>query len=80
VLNLQQGYFGAQENVLWLDGQPIALAPATSRSTPQEPGLCSEPLRAARRHVCRPMRASAKAPPRQVGDLLGVTEDHHSRW
>ncbi|MCE4553472.1 DUF2804 domain-containing protein [Pelomonas cellulosilytica] len=26
--NLQSGYFGAQENVLWLDGQPIALGPA----------------------------------------------------
>lgn len=26
--NLQQGYFGGQENVLWLDGAPIALGPA----------------------------------------------------
>lgn len=26
--NLQQGYFGGQENVLWLDGQPIALGAA----------------------------------------------------
>lgn len=26
--NLQQGYFGQQENVLWLDGQPVALAAA----------------------------------------------------
>lgn len=26
--NLQQGYFGNQENLLWLDGQPIALGAA----------------------------------------------------
>lgn len=26
--NLQQGYFGTQENVLWLDGQPIGLGAA----------------------------------------------------
>ena len=26
--NLQQGYFGSQENLLWLDGQPIALGAA----------------------------------------------------
>ncbi|WP_457421965.1 DUF2804 domain-containing protein [Roseateles sp. P5_E7] len=26
--NLQQGYFGGQENVLWLDGQPTALGAA----------------------------------------------------
>lgn len=26
--NLQQGYFGAQENVLWLDGQPVPLGAA----------------------------------------------------
>lgn len=26
--NLQQGYFGQQENVLWLDGRPIALGAA----------------------------------------------------
>jgi hypothetical protein len=27
-LNLQQGYFGGQENMLWLDGQPIAVGAA----------------------------------------------------
>jgi hypothetical protein len=26
--NLQQGYFGGQENLLWLDGQPVALGAA----------------------------------------------------
>jgi hypothetical protein len=35
--NLQQGYFGAQENVLWLDGRPIALAAARFEFDAQRP-------------------------------------------
>lgn len=38
--NLQAGYFGANENALWLDGQPIALGAATfefDRADPMAP-------------------------------------------
>ncbi|MEO6278650.1 DUF2804 domain-containing protein [Roseateles sp.] len=35
--NLQQGYFGAQENVLWLDGQPAALSAAHFDFAPEQP-------------------------------------------
>jgi Protein of unknown function (DUF2804) len=35
--NLQQGYFGDQENVLWLDGQPIALGAARFEHSAAQP-------------------------------------------
>lgn len=107
--NLQDGYFGGNENVLWLDGQPIALgaarfafdatnpggpwrvstddglldldfAPAGLRREDRDLGL------AASRYVqpvgtfSGTVRASADSPVRRVSDLLGVTEDHFSRW
>ena len=108
-LNLQQGYFGQLENVLWLDGQPIALGAAQfefDADRPLQPwrvhtddGLLDlvftpEGARAANKdfgiaasRYVQPVgsfqgvvRASAAAPPRTVHGLLGVTEDHHSRW
>jgi hypothetical protein len=107
--NLQQGYFGQQENVLWLDGQPVALGAAHfefDAAQPMRPWRVStedglldlvftpEGLRAADRnlgfaasHYVQPVgtfagtvRARREALPRQVGGLLGVTEDHRSRW
>lgn len=107
--NLQQGYFGHQENVLWLDGQPIPLAAAQfefDAARPLDPwrvrtdcGLLDlvftpEGARAANKNFgfaasryiqpvgtfAGTVRASHEATPRQVGDLLGVTEDHFSRW
>lgn len=35
--NLQQGYFGDMENVLWLDGEPIALGAADFQFDAQQP-------------------------------------------
>jgi len=107
--NLQAGYFGAQENALWLDGQLIPLAAARFDFDPRQPmaawqlrtedglldltfrpeGLRREDknlLVAASRYV-QPIgvfsgwvTASANATPRRVQDLVGVTEDHQSRW
>jgi hypothetical protein len=107
--NLQQGYFGNQENVLWLDGRPIALGAAHFEFDAARPldrwrvrtedGLLDlvftpEGARAANKNLgfaasryVQPVgtfaglvRASKEATPRQVGNLLGVTEDHHSLW
>lgn len=107
--NLQQGYFGAQENALWLDGELIPLAAADFVFDPKAPlapwrlrtedGLLElrftpEGLRAEDRnlgiaasHYVQPIgrfdgfvRASTQAPAREVRHLLGVTEDHRSRW
>lgn len=107
--NLQSGYFGDQENILWLDGRPIALARARFEfdlARPLEPwrvqtddGLLDlrftpegarredrNLLVAASRYI-QPVgtfegtvRAAPDAPPRRVSQLLGVTEDHLSRW
>ena len=107
--NLQAGYFGAQENALWLDGQLIPLAAARFDFDPKQPlspwrlrtedglldltfqpaGLRREDknlLVAASRYV-QPIgtfsgwvKASANAAPRPVNQLVGVTEDHQSRW
>ncbi|MFG6433381.1 DUF2804 domain-containing protein [Roseateles sp. LYH14W] len=101
--NLQQGYFGGQENVLWLDGQPIALGAAQfdfDATRPLSPwrvatddGLLDlvftpEGARDADKHLgfaasryvqpigCFNGMVNGKA----VTDLLGVTEDHRSRW
>ena len=107
--NLQQGYFGAQENVLWLDGQPIALGAAHfdfDAAQPMSPwhvrtedGLLDlvftpEGARrddrdlgfAASRYVqpvgtfSGTVAAGPGQPLREVRNLLGVTEDHFSRW
>jgi len=107
--NLQQGYFGNQENVLWLDGQPIALGAAQfefDAAQPMSPwhvstddglldlvftpeGARSEDrnLGFAASHYIQPVgtfagtvRSRRDALPRQVSGLLGVTEDHRSRW
>lgn len=107
--NLQQGYFGNQENVLWLDGLPIALgmahfdfdasrplAPWRVRTndglldlvfTPEGARAANKNLGVAASRYVQPVgtfagtvRAPNEATPRQVKDLLGVTEDHHSRW
>lgn len=107
--NLQQGYFGQQENVLWLDGEPIALGAAQFEFDARRPldpwrvrtddGLLDlvftpEGARASHRDLgfaasryvqpvgsfAGTVRARADAAPRPVRELLGVTEDHHSRW
>lgn len=107
--NLQQGYFGGQENLLWLDGQPIALGAAQfefDAARPLRPwrvrtddGLLDlvvtpEGLRQDHRDLglaasayvqpigcfAGQVRAAAGAPAREVQGLLGVTEDHRSRW
>jgi hypothetical protein len=107
--NLQQGYFGSQENVMWLDGRPIGLAAAHFDFDPAQPmapwhvrtedGLLDlvftpegartddRDLLVAASHYVQPIgtfagtvRAAPGAPLRQVLDLLGVTEDHRSRW
>jgi len=107
--NLQDGYFGTQENLLWLDGQPFGLGAARfefDAAQPLQPwrihtddGLLDlvftpEGARAEDRnlgfaasHYVQPVgrfngwvRACKEATPRQVVDLLGVTEDHRSRW
>ena len=107
--NLQQGYFGNQENVLWLEGEPIGLAAARfefDATRPLDPwrvwtedGLLNlvftpEGARAANKDLgfaasryvqpvgtfAGTVRASADAPPRRISQLLGVTEDHRSRW
>lgn len=107
--NLQQGYFGSHENVLWIDGQPIALGPAQFEFDPQHPlkpwhvhtqdGLLDlvftpegarqeqKNLIVAASYYIQPIgtfsgtvRASPHGPVRQVEHLVGVTEDHRSRW
>lgn len=107
--NLQAGYFGTQENVLWLEGQMVALAAAQFTFDPQSPlqpwhirtedglldlqfqpeGARSENknlLIAASRYI-QPIgtfhgsvRLDAHAPAYAVKQLVGVTEDHFSRW
>lgn len=107
--NLQQGYFGAQENVLWLQGELIPLGPAQfdfDARQPMDPwrirtddgllDLVFTPEGA--RHDDRDMLIAASHYVQPVGtfeglvrhphggrtvkvaDLLGVTEDHRSRW
>ena len=107
--NLQQGYFGEQENVLWLDGALLPLGTATFVFNPARPlapwhihtddGMLDlrfrpEGARQARRDVwiaasdyIQPVgtfhgvvRASPHGPAIPVEGLLGVTEDHRSRW
>ena len=107
--NLQQGYFGVNENALWLDGQLITLGVAHFEFDPKRPmapwrvstddgllDLVFTPEGArqedrdvwiASSHYVQPVgtfsgtvRASRAAALRQVSGLLGVTEDHRSRW
>lgn len=107
--NLQQGYFGVNENALWLDGQLIPLGAAHFEFNPKRPmapwrvhtddgmlDLMFTPEGArqedrdvwlASSHYVQPVgtfngtvRASRGAVARQVSGLLGVTEDHRSRW
>lgn len=107
--NLQQGYFGACENVLWLHDEMILLGAARFEFDPQAPlkpwrvstddGLLDlvftpEGARQQHRdlglvvsHYIQPVgtfqgqvRRSAGDTPVAVQGLLGVTEDHQSRW
>lgn len=107
--NLQQGYFGTQENVLWLDGKPWPLGAARFDFDPllplkpwhihTEDGLLdlqfspegarqeSKNLLVAASYYIQPIgtfhgtvRAHAGAAPVAVEQLLGVTEDHRSKW
>lgn len=107
--NLQDGYFGNNENVLWLDGQLIVLGRAYFEFDAAQPlkpwrvytadGLLDliftpegarqedRNLLIAASHYVQPVgtfsgwvKASAQAEPRPVEALLGVTEDHRSRW
>jgi hypothetical protein len=107
--NLQQGYFGVNENALWLDGQLIPLGAANFEFNPKRPmapwrvstddgllDLMFTPEGArqedrdvwmASSHYVQPVgtfsgtvRASRAAAPRAIDGLLGVTEDHRSKW
>ena len=107
--NLQQGYFGGQENALWLDGELIPLGAAHFEFDPERPlapwhvgtddGLLDlhfqpEGARSSQRdllvaasHYVQPVgtfygqvRRSAGSAPTLIEGLLGVTEDHRSRW
>jgi hypothetical protein len=107
--NLQAGYFGRNENALWLDGQLIALGAAQFAFDAGNPmaawhihtddglldlhfqpeGFRSENknlLVAASRYV-QPIgtfsgwvKTSVDAPVHKIENLVGVTEDHFSRW
>lgn len=107
--NLQAGYFGEQENALWLDGRLIPLAAARFDFdaaqplrpwhiatddglldlvfTPQGARAEDRQLLLAASHYVQPIgrfdgtvRPAAGAAPRAVSGLIGVTEDHRSRW
>lgn len=107
--NLQQGYFGQQENVLWLDGQlyPLGKAqfdfdlvnPLMPWHITTDDGLLdlhfqpqgarheNKNLLVASSRYVQPIgtfsgwvKAHAQASARRIDDLVGVTEDHRSRW
>ncbi|QDQ27221.1 DUF2804 domain-containing protein [Chitinimonas arctica] len=107
--NLQAGYFGNHENVLWLDGKLIALGAARFEFDPADTqavwrvstddGLLDlrfQPegerredrnLLIAASHYVQPVgvysgwvRATMDEAPRLIEGLLGVAEQHHSRW
>lgn len=107
--NLQQGYFGDYENVLWLDGYLIALGAARFEFDPAQPlrpwhvhtddarldlRFTPEGARQAdldlglvASHYVQPVgtfdgwvRAAPGDAKRPVQGLLGVTEDHRSKW
>ena len=107
--NLQAGYFGDQENALWLQGQIVPLGHAEfefDAANPMAPwhihtddalldleftpqGLRREDkdLWVAASRYAQPIgvfsgwvRAAPGAPRQAVQALVGVTEDHQSRW
>lgn len=107
--NLQQGYFGNHENVLWLDGELIPLGNAQFAFDPEEPlkpwhvstddgllDLSFQPegarqnrknLFIAASYYVQPIgtfsgtvKASPDGVARRIDRLVGVTEDHQSRW
>lgn len=107
--NLRAGYFGGQENALWLDGELFPLGNAQFDFKPNDPlaawhirtddGLLDLQLQpeGVRREVKNLLFASSRyvqsigsfsgwvkptrqAPPRLVRRLVGVAEDHRSRW
>ena len=107
--NVQSGYFGNTENVLWLDGQLISLGTAHFDFNPEDtlqpwhiftadglldlhfqPEGCrieNKNLLVAVSRYAQPIgtfsgwvRSSANAVPRLIENLVGVTEDHFSRW
>ncbi|MRW93213.1 DUF2804 family protein [Duganella sp. FT80W] len=107
--NLQAGYFGANENALWLDGDLIALGPAhflydkkdplsqwhifTEDDmldlifTPEGARRDNKKMMVAASRYLQPIgtfsgwvRAAPDQPKRMVTRLMGVTEDHSSRW
>lgn len=107
--NLQQGYFGDQENALWLDGVLHPLGAAQFDFDPAHPlspwrihtddGLLElqfrpEGARQDRRNLgiaassyIQPVgtfhgwvRTAPEGPVIPIDGLLGVTEDHRSRW
>ncbi|MEN9865193.1 MAG: hypothetical protein RL748_783 [Pseudomonadota bacterium] len=107
--NLQDGYFGTHENVLWLDGKLYALGKAHfdfDLSNPilpwhittddglldlhfQPQGMRQQNknlLVASSRYVqpigtfCGWVKTHAQGAAHRIDDLVGVTENHHSRW
>ena len=107
--NLQQGYFGGQENALWLDGDLIPLGAAQFEFNDKEPllpwrvytddGLLDltfapegarrddRDILIAASYYIQPVgtfhgtvRSALDKAPVKVEGLLGVTEDHRSRW
>ena len=107
--NLQQGYFGEQENVLWQDGQLYPLGKAQFdfdlvnplmpwhittddglldlHFQPQGARQENKNLLIASSHYVQPIgtfsgwvKPHANAPARRIDDLIGVTENHRSRW
>lgn len=107
--NLQQGYFGEMENVLWLDGELIPLGAANFEFSEKDPlapwqvrteddllnlSFIPEGMRQHKRdiliaasHYIQPIgtfhgtvRKSRDSAPVEVKCLLGLTEDHRSRW
>jgi hypothetical protein len=107
--NLQEGYFGQQENVLWLDGHLYPLGKAHFEFDRMQPllpwhittddGLLdlhfqpqgarheNKNLLVAASHYVQPIgtfcgwvKPHAAGTPERIDDLVGVTEDHRSRW
>ena len=107
--NLQAGYFAAQENILWLDGQLIPLShahfdyDATNPLAPwhiytsdglldvqfhPEGARCqNKNLLIATSRYIQPIgsfhgwvKAAPGAQARPLTNLVGVTEEHYSRW
>lgn len=107
--NLQAGYFGANENALWLDGRIYPLGPAhflydasdplarwhifteddllELHFTPDGARREDKNLLVAASRYLQPIgtftgwvRSGPEQPKRMVHQLVGVTEDHHSRW